>query len=189
MVSAPRVAFGLRGSPLEPSPARSGGRDRSLAAAFHSPTLREPFRARPRLGQHSWQTASGSHRADGRSVRLRTPPLGALSAIRGESTFETRFRLVRGTHGCFSTSRSRSGRFTSLPIAAVKWTCLREAHPDSAPDHPLLPALAFFTECLERIDALDSLRPAGLAVPQTSWNHMQYAPGVGRSQRNSMTTA
>ena len=74
---------------------------------------------------------------------------------------------LRGAHGCFSTPRSRSGRFISLPIAAVKWTCLRGAHPDSAPDDPLLPAPAFFTEYLERIDAWDSLRPAELAVPQT----------------------
>ena len=94
---------------------------------------------------------------------------------------------LRGAHGCFSTPRSRSGRFASLPIAAVKWTCLRGAHPDSAPDDPLLPAPAFFTEYLERIDAWDSLRPAELAVPQTSWNHLQYAPDGGMSQRISMT--
>jgi len=125
----------------------------------------------------SFQIASVPVRPFGSTTAFRIAPVAAASLPGARCTSTTWFGQPR------PQSPLPSGIFASLGIKAFNRVCCLPVRLTNPPDFPSLPAALSFYKYELRITVLGPLRFRRLAVPQTSWNLIHYAPTHALRQR------
>jgi hypothetical protein len=185
-LSAPRKLFSpASGSVLSSAPqlVASPERDRTLVTAFRSPTTAPAFTGSipgsmfPACYFASSPTGSAARSA----LRLHDP--GQFAPARAASTLRTRCSFPDQLNRLSHQPPLPFGIFRSLRIEAFNWL------PTDRPAFRLRPISRYSPQPKSiaslwlRISASGPLQLRRLAVPQTSWNHPQYAPLAWFRQR------
>src|ERR1035441_7263745 len=177
-LSAPRGPFSpAPGSMLPGSPLAPPARNRSLVTAFRSPATAAASRRPPFRGQSSQPATS-------------LPPKYAGCA---RSTLRLHYRVPDcAGYGRFTACGPLHFHYPVRPAAPTISTPLRDfclprdqsvqprlppaGPPDESARFPLAPRRPSWLKCGLRITVPGPLRFRRLAVPQTSWNLIHYAP-------------
>ena len=163
----------LPGSPH----AASSSRNRSLVTAFRSPATAAASRRPPFQGQSSWpatslpsQPASAPVRPFGSTTASRFAPVAAASLPQARCASTTRFGLAA------SSASTPLRDFYLPPDQSVQPHSLPAGPPSESARFPFAPRRRSITSVGLRIIVPGPLRFRRLAVPQTSWNLLHYAP-------------